>query len=108
MPMGLFGSPPTFQGLVGKVLVSLTWKICVPYLNDFIFFSSNLKELLERMRLVFELFRAHNFLINPGKCDFCRMRVQFLGHIVGKDGLEVDPSKIETVLKFQYRTVKLK
>ena len=38
--------------------------------------------------------------INPEKCDFFRMKVQFLGHIVSKDGLEVDPSKIEAVQKF--------
>ena len=27
------------------------------------------------------------------------MKVQFLDHIVGKDGLEVDPSKVEAVQK---------
>ena len=32
--------------------------------------------------------------------DFFRIKVQFLGHIVSKDGLEVDPSKIEAVQKF--------
>ena len=97
MPMGLTGSPPTFQCLVEKVLVCLTWKICVPYLNDIIIISSTPEEHLELLRLVFERFRAHNLKINPDKCDFFRMKVQFLGHIVNKDGLEVDPSKIEAV-----------
>ena len=100
MPMGLTGSPPTFQCLVQKVLVGLTWKICVPYLDDNIIFSSTPEEHLERLRLVFQRFRAHHLKINPDKCDFFRMKVQFLGHIVSKDGLEVDPSKIEAVQKF--------
>ena len=100
MPMGLTGSPPTFQCLVEKVLVGLTWKICVPYLDDIIIFSSNPEEPFERLQLVFHRFRAHNFKTNPDKCDFFRMKVQFLGHIVSKDGLEVDPSKVEAVQKF--------
>ena len=100
MPMGLTGSPPTFQCLVEKVLVGLTWKICVPYLDDIIIFSSTPEEHLERLQHVFQRFRAHNLKIKPDKCDFFRMKVQFLGHIVSKNGLEVDPSKIEAVQKF--------
>ena len=100
MPMGLTGSPPTFQCLVEKVLVGLIWKICVPYLDDIILFSSTPKEHLERFRLVFQRFRAHNSKINPVKCDFFRMKVQFRGHKVSKDGLEVDPSTKEPVQKF--------
>ena len=99
-PMGLTGSPPTFQCLVEKFLVGLTWKNCVPYLDDIIIFSSTPEEHLERLRLVFQRFRAHNLKINPDKCDFFRMKVQFLGHIVSKDGLEVDPSKLGAVQKF--------
>ena len=100
MPMGLTGSPQTFQCLVEKVLVGLTWKSCVPYLDDIIIFSSTPEEHLERLRLVFERFRAYNLKINPDNCDFFWMKLQFLGHIVSKDGLEVDPSKIEAVQKF--------
>ena len=100
MPMGLTGSPPTFQCLVEKVFVGLTWKICVPYLDDIIIISSTPEEHLERLRLVFQRFRAHNLKINTDKCDFFRIKVQFLGHIVSKDELEVDPSKIEVIQKF--------
>ena len=97
MPMGLTGSPPAFQCLVEKVLVGLTWKICVPYLDDIIIFASTPEEHLERLRLVLERFSAHNLQINPNKCDFFRMKIQFLGNIVSKDGLVVDPSKIEAI-----------
>ena len=75
--MGLTGSPPTFQCLVEKVLVGLTWKICVPYLDDNIIFSSTPEEHLQRLRLIFERFRVHNLKNNP----------------------EVDPNKMEAVQK---------
>ena len=63
MPMGLTSSPPT-------VLARLTWKNCVPYLNDIIIFSSTTDEHLERLRLVCERFRANNLKIHPNKYDF--------------------------------------
>ena len=86
IPMELTGSAPIFQCLLEKILVGLTWKICVTYLDDIIILSST-PEHLEQLRLVFERFRAHNLKINPDKCDFFRMKVQFLGHILSKDGL---------------------
>ena len=69
-------------------------------LDDTIILLSTPEEHLERLRLVFERFRAYNLKINIDKCDFFRMKVQFLGHIVTKDRLEVDPSKMEAVQKF--------
>src|SRR5579864_4727319 len=33
------------------------------------------------------------------KCKFCLQNIEFLGHIVGKDGLQVDPKKIEKMKK---------
>ena len=82
MPMGLTSNPPNFQCLVEKVLVGSIRNICVPYLDDKIIFSSTLEEHLERLRLVLDRFRAHELKINPDKCDFFRIKVQFLGHIV--------------------------
>ena len=84
MPVGLTGSPRYLQCLVEKFLVGLFWKICVPYLDDIIIFSSTPEEHLERLRLVFERLRAHNLKNNLDDCDFFRMKVQFQGHVVSK------------------------
>ncbi|KAL8100391.1 hypothetical protein AgCh_032593 [Apium graveolens] len=35
------------------------------------------------------------------KCEFWLEEVQFLGHIVGKDGIKVDPAKIEAVSRWE-------
>ncbi|KAL5479422.1 hypothetical protein EMCRGX_G022942 [Ephydatia muelleri] len=35
--------------------------------------------------------------IKPAKCFFLRERVQYLGHIVSKDGIEADPDKLRKV-----------
>ena len=100
MPMGLTGSPGTFQNLMEKVLVGLTWKTCVPYLDDCIIFSRTPEEHISRLREIFQRFRDANLKVNPAKCNFFRNQVQFLGHIVSKDGLQADPEKVAAVKNF--------
>ena len=101
MPMGLTGSPNTFQSLMEHVLVGLTWNITVPYLDDCIIFSKTPEEHNKRLQQVFQRFRDANLKINPGKCAFFRTKVQFLGQVISKNGLEADPEKkVKTVQSF--------
>ena len=104
MPMGLTGSPNTFQNLMEHVLVGLTWKTTVPYLDDCIIFAATPEEHLERLRAVLQRFREANLKINPLKCEFFKTKVHFLGHVVSADGLQVDPEKTAAVKHFPLPT----
>ena len=35
---------------------------------------------------------------NLNKCDFYRDRIQYLGHIISKEGISVDPKNIEAIM----------
>ena len=70
MPMGLTGSPNTFQSLMEHVLVGLTWNITVTYLDDCIIFSKTPEEHIKRLQQVFQRFREANLEINPTKSAF--------------------------------------
>ena len=104
MPMGVTGSPNTFQSLMEQVLVGLTWKTTVPYFDDGIIFASTAEEHIQRPREVLERFRSANRKITRTKCEFFRARVPFLGHIFSKNELEADPSRIAAVRKFPIPT----
>ena len=41
--------------------------------------------------------QAADLKLKPSKCRLFQRRVEFLGHIVSEDGIEVDPEKIEGV-----------
>ena len=97
MSMGLTGSPKTFQSLMEKVLVGLTWKFTIPYLDDCSIFSRRIEEHLERLREVFQRFKDPNLKINPTKCEFFRQKFPFLGHMVSREGILADPEKTSTV-----------
>jgi hypothetical protein len=46
---------------------------------------------------VVQLLSKHNFFLKHSKCSFRASEVEYLGHIIDKDGVHVDPKKIEAM-----------
>jgi len=46
---------------------------------------------------VLHLLSQHQLFLKQSKCAFGASEVEYLGHIVGKDGAKVDPKKIEAI-----------
>ena len=55
----------------------------------------------EHVRQVLQRLREHRFYAKLEKCEFNLHEVEFLGHIVSPQGVQMDPKKIETVLNWQ-------
>jgi hypothetical protein len=46
---------------------------------------------------VLSLLSQHQLFLKQSKCSFGASEVEYLGHLVGKDGVRVDPKKIEAI-----------
>lgn len=44
--------------------------------------------------------REHQLFSKFSKCEFWLMQVAFLGHIISKDGIQVDSGKVKAVRKW--------
>ena len=97
MPFGLRNAPATFQHLMDTILAGLQWTNCLVYLDDIIILGKTFQEHLCNLRAVFDQIRSANLKLKPRKCILCRQSVQFLGHIVPREGVAMDPSKTEKV-----------
>ena len=97
MSMGLTGSTKTFQSLMEHEPVGLTLNISVLYLYDCIVFWKTPEEHNKRLQQIFQSFLEANLKIKPTKRAFFQTKVQFLGHVISKNGLEADPEKIKAV-----------
>ena len=97
MPFGLCNAPATFKHLMDQVFQGLRWSRCLMYLDDIISFGSIFDGALTNLTLIFERLRSYGLQLKSTKCHLFRSSVPFLGHIVGRHGLECDPVKIEDV-----------
>ena len=100
MPTGFIGSPPVFQPLMENVLVGLAWKSRIQYLDDCLTFFRTAEEHIARLREVFQRFKDANLKIIPLKCEFLRQNLPFLGHIVSREGIQVDLIKTSPVRQY--------
>jgi transposase InsO family protein len=97
MPFGLCSAPSSFQRLMHIVLRHENWEKCLIYLDDILIFGRNLEEHLVRLRAVLQRIREAGLKLSPSKCYFMKREVQYLGHVVGTDGIHTDPQKTEKV-----------
>ena len=97
MPFGLCNAPATFERLMDRVLQGLRWSRCLVYLDDIISFGTTFDGALANLMLIFERLRSYGLQLKSSKWHLFRASVPFLGHIVGRHGLECDPTKIEDV-----------
>ena len=97
MPFGLCNAPATFERLMDRVLQGLRWSRCLVYLDDIISFGTTFDDALDNLTLIFERLHSYGLQLKSTKCHLFRTSVPFLGHVVGRKGLECDPKKIEDV-----------
>ena len=100
MPFGLTNAPAMFQHLMETCLDDLHLNWCIIYLDDVIVFSKTPEDHVERLVAVFEKISKAGLKLKPSKCEFFKSRINYLGHIVSKNGIETDPKKIEAIQKW--------
>src|SRR6266536_871725 len=98
MPMGFTNSPAIFTRLMHMVLAGINWRFCLVYLDDVIMFSSSFAEHLEHIEEVLSRIVQANLSLKGEKCQFVRTEVEYLGHLVSKEGIATDPRKVKTIV----------
>jgi len=53
-----------------------------------------------KYNLLIERLRQANLKLQPDKCEFLRTEVTYLGHVISKDGVKLDPKNLEAVRQF--------
>jgi hypothetical protein len=97
MPFGLMNAGATFQRAMDIALVGERDKFVVIYLDDLTIFSNSNAEHLVHLRQSFEKCRKFGLSLNPKKSHFAMQEGKLLGHIVSKDGIKVDPKRVEAI-----------
>lgn len=83
---------------MNKIFADYLNKFLVAYLDDILIYSDTKEQHLKHIELVLQRLReAKLSYAKMSKCEFFQRELKFLGHVVGSDGIKVDPAKTAVV-----------
>jgi hypothetical protein len=101
MSFGLTNAPAYFMYLRNSVFMNELDKFVVVFINDILIYSKSKAEHAKHLRIVLQRLRDHKLYTKLSKCEFWLDSVKFLGHTISKDGISVDPSKVQEVMDWK-------
>ena len=101
MAFGLTNAPAAFMDLMNRVFKKYLDKFVIVFIDDILIYSKTAEEHAEHLRTALEILRKEKLYAKFSKCEFWLQEVQFLGHIVSREGIKVDPAKIEAIMNWE-------
>ena len=102
MFFGLCNSPAIFQALMNHIfgdLMAEGWLIV--YMDDILIHSNNQELHIQQMRKVLEHLWEHKLFLKLEKCFFNKVEVEYLGMIIRKGHVGMDPVKLAAIQEWK-------
>ncbi|CAN4090498.1 unnamed protein product [Withania somnifera] len=97
MSFGLTNAPAAFMDLMHRVLKLNLDSFVIIFIDDILVYSKSKSDHERHLALILRTPREHKLYAKFSKCEFWLESVAFLGHIVSKAGVSIDPAKIRDV-----------
>jgi hypothetical protein len=101
---GLCNAPATFQGFLHEIFRPLIGNGVVVYMDDIAVYVSTHEEVREKFIQVLKILRDNSLYLKPSKCFFYVDRIDFLGYVVSKEGVHMQPQKVEAIKEWPIPT----
>ena len=97
MPFGVKNAPGSFQREMRRVLSGRLHRGVYVFIDDIIVYSKAEAEHIELIDWVLRQLGKNGYFAHPGKCQFLRDEVNFLGHVVNRAGVSMQQHKVQAV-----------
>jgi len=97
MPMRACNAPATFQSLMNDIFHDCIDDFLCVYIDDLLVFSKDEQSHMRHLEIVLSRLKEHELYASPKKCEFFKEEMDFLGLVIGKDGIKVNPKKVEVL-----------
>lgn len=67
------------------------------FFDDLLIYSKSWYDHLAHLRMIFDILQHHKLYLKRSKCSFGQSRVEYLGHIVSRDRVEVDLNRLQAI-----------
>ncbi|XXG80255.1 hypothetical protein AAC387_Pa09g1170 [Persea americana] len=101
MPFGLTNALVVFMALMNKIFALYLDSFTAVFIEDVLVYSQSKEEHEHHLRTFLQLLRDNQLYAKFSKCKFWLEKVVFLGHIISKDGLAVDPTTVDAVVSWK-------
>ncbi|RVW34153.1 Retrovirus-related Pol polyprotein from transposon 17.6 [Vitis vinifera] len=99
MPFGLCNAPATFQRCMLSIFSDMVERIMEVFMDDLTVYGKTFDDCLLNLKKVLKRCIEKDLVLNWEKCHFMATSGVVLGHIISKEGIQVDPAKIELISK---------
>ncbi|KAD5802553.1 hypothetical protein E3N88_13913 [Mikania micrantha] len=97
MPFGLTNAPAVFMDLMNRVCRPYLDQFVIVFIDDILIYSKTEQEHEDHLRKVLELLKIEQLYAKFFICEFWLKEVHFLCHVINRDGIHVDPAKIDAI-----------
>ncbi|GKA23398.1 putative reverse transcriptase domain-containing protein [Tanacetum coccineum] len=97
MSFGLTNVLAMFMDLMNRVCKPYLDKFVIVFIDDILVYSKDEEEHEKHLKIILELLKKERLYAKFSKCDFWLDLVQFLGHVIDRNSVHVDPAKIEAI-----------
>ncbi|RVW49285.1 Transposon Ty3-I Gag-Pol polyprotein [Vitis vinifera] len=97
MHFGLTNAPAAFMDLMNRVFKPYLDQFVVVFIDDILVYSNSREEHERHLSIVLQTLRDKQLYAKLKKCEFWLDKVSFLGCVVTKDGISVNPGKVDAI-----------
>ena len=97
MSFGLTNAPMKFMCMMNNIFSRYLDKFVLVFIDDILVYSKNKEEHEEHLRKVLQVLREHHLYAKFSKCDFYKPQIEYLGHIIFKARIAIDPENIQAI-----------
>jgi len=101
MPFGLTNTPATFQDMINHIFRDMLDLRLHVYIVDLLIYAETVEEHDKIVKEVLQRLRANRLAISAEKCSWRQPEVEFLGYVIGRDGINMSEEKVKGVLKWK-------
>ncbi|MCO5564779.1 hypothetical protein L7F22_018447 [Adiantum nelumboides] len=96
MSIGQTNAPATFNRLMEKIFCKHSVYTGV-FFNDITVHSQTLEEHKKHLQSFFDALQVNRLFVNGKKSEFFMKEIKYLGHIISKEGIRMDPEKLRVI-----------
>jgi len=101
IPFGRTNAPSTFQDMMNHVFSDLLDIGVLAYMDDILVYTKTEREHDRLVKEVLERLKDNGLAVSPEKCVWKTQEVEFLGYLIGRNGIAMSQEKVDVVLNWE-------